>query len=72
MSCEYRDAVAHAGFYQGDSQQSLSLVRVKLDAEQGCYPTISGHRNRFAIHFVQFEQQKHSDKTVKFLLATCG
>ncbi|MGB2519837.1 cell division protein ZapD [Shewanella algae] len=72
MSCEYRDAVAHAGFYQGDSQQSLSLVRVKLEAEQGCYPTISGHRNRFAIHFVQFEQQKHSDKTVKFLLATCG
>ncbi|WP_252346031.1 cell division protein ZapD, partial [Shewanella indica] len=52
--------------------QSLSLVRVKLDAEQGCYPTISGHRNRFAIHFVQFEQQKHSDRTVKFLLATCG
>ena len=71
-SSKYREAVAHAGFYHDSSPQALSLVRVKLNANDGCYPTISGHRNRFAIHFVQFEQQKHSQQTVKFLLATCS
>ncbi|MFQ6372489.1 cell division protein ZapD [Shewanella sp. YIC-542] len=72
MSSEYRQAVAHAGFYHDNSPNNLSLVRVKMDASAGCYPTISGHRNRFAIHFVQFDQQKHSQQTVQFLLATCS
>ncbi|GGZ09972.1 cell division protein ZapD [Shewanella fodinae] len=72
MSSDYQQAVAHAGFYHDSSPNNLSLVRVKLNADDGCYPTISGHRNRFAIHFVQFEQQKHSQQTVKFLLATCS
>lgn len=69
---EYNPATAVAGFYQGNSNQALSLIRVKLDAAQGCYPTISGNRNRYAIHFVLFDQQKHSDKTIDFMLATCG
>lgn len=70
-SCEYRSEIAPAGFFQKESSQSLSLIRVKLNIANGCYPTISGHRNRFAIHFVQFDQQKHSQKPVEFLLATC-
>lgn len=70
-TAQYQPALAHGGFYQGDSSQALSLVRVKLDASYGCYPTISGHKNRYAIHFVQFEQQRHSDKTIEFMLATC-
>ena len=69
---DYNPATAVAGFYQGNSNQALSLIRVKLDASQGCYPTISGNRNRYAIHFVLFDQQKHSDKTIDFMLATCG
>ncbi|QSX36921.1 MULTISPECIES: cell division protein ZapD [Shewanella] len=68
---EFQDTQACGGFYQGDSAQPLSLIRVKLDANQGCYPTISGHKNRFAIHFVQFQEQRHSDKTIEFKLATC-
>lgn len=68
----YDNAVAHTGFYQGDSAQALALVRVKVDASHGCYPTISGHKNRFAIHFVQLEQQRHSDRPIDFLLATCA
>lgn len=71
-TAHYDNAVAHAGFYQGDSAQALALVRVKVDASHGCYPTISGHKNRFAIHFVQFEQQRHSDRSIDFLLATCA
>ena len=71
LTTEYTEAVAKAGFYQGNSNQALSLIRVQLDSNQGCYPTISGHKNRYAIHFVQFDQQKHSDKAIEFKLATC-
>lgn len=71
LTTEYTDAVAKAGFYQASSNQALSLIRVQLESQQGCYPTISGHRNRYAIHFVQFDQQKHSDKAIEFKLATC-
>lgn len=71
-SAQYDAAIAQAGFYQGNSNQALALVRVKIDSSQGCYPTISGHKNRYAIHFVQFNQQKHSDKGIDFLLATCA
>ncbi|MCL1142059.1 cell division protein ZapD [Shewanella gaetbuli] len=63
---------AKAGFYQGNSSQTLSLIRVKIDTTQECYPTISGHRNRYAIHFVDFDHQRHTDKTIQFKLATCS
>ncbi|MGS0826263.1 cell division protein ZapD [Shewanella sp. 0m-8] len=71
QTTQYQVKQASGGFYQGNSKQPLSLIRVKLAAEQGCYPTISGHRNRYAIHFVQFDQQKHSDQAIEFELATC-
>lgn len=71
-TAEFVPATAHAGFYQQDCHQVISLVRVKIAAELDCYPTISGHRNRFAIHFVNAVQQKHSDKHINFLLATCS
>ncbi|QQX80629.1 cell division protein ZapD [Shewanella sp. KX20019] len=71
QATEYTEHKAVAGFYQGNSEQALSLIRVKITAEQGCYPTISGHKNRYAIHFVQFDKQKHSDQSIQFELATC-
>lgn len=72
QTTQFNDTTAKVGFFQGNSNQALSMIRVKIDSQQGCYPTISGHKNRFAIHFVQFEQQKHSDKTIEFQLATCA
>ncbi|MEZ9820939.1 cell division protein ZapD [Shewanella sp. 10N.286.45.A1] len=71
QTTEYTKHQAATGFYQGNSEQALSLIRVKLTPEQGCYPTISGHKNRYAIHFVQFDKQKHSDQSIQFELATC-
>lgn len=68
----YQQQTANGGFFQGTSDQALSLIRVKLSSEQGCYPTISGHRNRYAIHFVSFDKQKHSDQSIEFELATCS
>ena len=70
-TAEFQSQQAHSGFYQGDSNQALSLVRVRLNEDYGCYPTISGNRNRFAIHFVTFEHHKHTDKTIEFKLAAC-
>lgn len=68
---EFINQTAQAGFFQGDNEHSLSLIRVKLDASQGCYPTISGHRSRYAIHFVDFDKQQHTDKNIDFKLAVC-
>lgn len=68
---EFSSQTAQAGFYQGTSEHSLSLIRVNIDSAQGCYPTISGHRNRYAIHFVDFNKQQHTDKAIRFQLAAC-
>ncbi|WP_351079344.1 cell division protein ZapD [Shewanella sp. CAL98-MNA-CIBAN-0140] len=62
---------APVGFYQGSSPQPLSLIRVKINPNQNCYPTISGNRNRYAIHFVDFDLHRHTSETVEFSLATC-
>lgn len=70
-TADFHPQVAPAGFYQGNSEHALTLIRVQLTAEQGCYPTISGHKNRYAIHFVDFEQQKHTDKDITFQLSAC-
>ncbi|WP_394129292.1 cell division protein ZapD [Shewanella maritima] len=70
-TAKFIHATAEAGFYQTNSDKMLSLIRVKIEPDQQCYPTISGHRNRFAIHFVDFHKQKHTDKPITFMLATC-
>ncbi|MEZ9369572.1 cell division protein ZapD [Shewanella sp. 10N.286.51.B2] len=71
-TAEFRSAEAEQGFLQGNSPHPLTLVRVKIKSKEGCYPTISGHKSRYAIHFVNFDNQKHTDKKVKFKLATCN
>jgi len=62
---------AQAGFYQSNSPQPLLLIRVKINSDQNCYPTISGNRNRYAIHFVDFNLHHHTNETIEFSLATC-
>ncbi|WP_445773741.1 cell division protein ZapD [Shewanella sp.] len=71
-AAEFTLLSAHAGFFQGTSPQPLSLIRVKIDPSHNCYPTISGHKNRYAIHFVDFNIQRHTNETIAFSLATCG
>ncbi|WP_299493173.1 cell division protein ZapD [uncultured Shewanella sp.] len=67
----YKECSAHDGFFQAHSEHPLSLVRIKLDPNDQCYPTISGHKNRYAIHFMQFDNQKHASENIPFQLATC-
>jgi len=72
QTSEYTEHQANAGFYQANSDKALSLIRVRLTPEQGCYPTISGHKKRYAIHFMQFDKQQHCELPIQFELATCS
>ncbi|MBB1388595.1 cell division protein ZapD [Shewanella sp. SG44-6] len=69
---DFRLSQAPVGFYQGNSSQPLSLIRVKINSDQNCYPTVSGNRNRYAIHFVDFDLHRHTCETIDFSLATCS
>ncbi|MGI2170249.1 cell division protein ZapD [Shewanella sp. MF05960] len=72
QTAEFNQLRAAAGFYQGESSQPLSLIRVRVNAAQNCYPTISGHKNRYAIHFVDFNLHRHTNTQIEFSLATCS
>lgn len=64
---------AVAGFYQSGTEQ-FELLRLQYDIEDGCYPTISGNRYRYAIRFMQLcdaQGRTSTDKVINFALARC-
>ncbi len=64
---------AIAGFYQSGTEQ-FELLRLQYDINDGCYPTISGNRYRYAIRFMQLcdaQGRTSTDKTINFALARC-
>ncbi|SIR46943.1 cell division protein ZapD [Aeromonas sp. RU39B] len=67
-SGSFGDKVASNGFYQ-DVADGAELIRIKLEHSQGCYPTLSGHKNRFALRFLPATEQALGD--VQFQLACC-
>ena len=67
-SVGYQEKLATDGFYQSSCQQN-QLIRIKLRSHQGCYPTISGYKNRYAIRFNAWNEQPLHD--IKFDLACC-
>lgn len=62
------DKIAVNGFYQ-DMADGAELIRIKLEHGQGCYPTLSGHKNRFALRFLPASEHPIGD--VKFQLSCC-
>lgn len=64
----FLDKVASNGFYQ-DVTDSAELIRIRLPRDQCCYPTLSGHKNRFALRFLPAGEQAIGD--VPFQLACC-
>lgn len=60
--------VANGGFFQAQREHCV-LLRLKIPLETSCYPTISGHKNRFAIKFMTLEGAIQSD--LHFTLACC-
>ncbi len=49
-SGSFSEQVASNGFFQ-DTAESAELIRIKLPGNLFCYPTLSGHKNRFALRF---------------------
>ena len=68
----YEETTARDGFFQHVNPSPIAMIRVKINPESQCYPTISGHKNRFAIHMVQFDNQKHNVSDTQFSLACCS
>ena len=64
----FSDQVATNGFYQ-DTAENAELIRIRLPHAMGCYPTLSGHKNRFALRFLPTQEQPIGD--VPFQLACC-
>ena len=45
---------ANSGFYQSDAEDA-NILRLEIPMHFGVFPMISGHKNRFAIKFIEFE-----------------
>ncbi|WP_427983583.1 cell division protein ZapD [Agarivorans sp.] len=56
----YSEVIASKGFYQGVAAE-CGLLRIELDSELQCYPTVSGHKHRFAIKFISAVNQELED-----------
>jgi cell division protein ZapD len=67
-SGNFSDQIATNGFFQ-DTAESAELIRIRLPGAQQCYPTLSGHKNRFALRFLPTTEQQIGD--VPFQLACC-
>ena len=67
-SGNFSEQVAVNGFFQ-DTAESAELIRIRLSGTQQCYPTLSGHKNRFALRFLPTTEQQIGD--VPFQLACC-
>ncbi|QMV13320.1 cell division protein ZapD [Vibrio spartinae] len=67
---QYRAYTAKSGFYQSDAE-GANILRLMIPLEYGVYPMISGHKNRFAIKFIEFETNQASASDIQFELAVC-
>ncbi|MGL5429857.1 MAG: cell division protein ZapD [Vibrio sp.] len=66
----YRSRMANNGFYQSDAEDA-NILRLAIPLEYGVYPMISGHKNRFAIKFLDFYSGQASSQDIGFDLAVC-
>ncbi len=63
--------IARNGFFQSDAEEA-NILRLNIPLENGVFPMISGHKNRFAIKFVSFETSQAYSKDIEFDLAVCS
>jgi len=67
-SGHYQSRVARGGFFQ-DNAEGAELIGIRLDPALGHYPTVSGHRSRFAVRFLPAGDLPTGD--IPFELACC-
>ena len=61
---------ANEGFYQGLAEGS-EMLRIRLSLSEAHYPTISGHKHRYAIRFMAATSNEKPN-SVNFELACCA
>ncbi len=67
-SGSFGEQIAKNGFYQANAENA-ELIRLKVDPAQGHYPTMSGHKSRFALRFLPLGELETGD--IPFQLACC-
>lgn len=59
------------GFFKGNTEKG-ELLRLGIPLKHRVYPKISGHKNRYVIHFIPLEpEQSRSVDNFSFELACC-
>ncbi|MBF4256665.1 cell division protein ZapD [Vibrio anguillarum] len=66
----FKARLARLGFYQSDAEDA-NILRLSIPLEYGVYPMISGHKNRFAIKFIEFQSGQATVRDIEFDLAVC-
>ncbi|OAN16581.1 cell division protein ZapD [Photobacterium jeanii] len=67
---QFLPQVARGGFFQHEAEDAC-LLRIQICPSYGVYPMISGHRGRFSIRFIPFEEGASIAETIEFKLAVC-
>ncbi|SDI42621.1 cell division protein ZapD [Ferrimonas sediminum] len=65
----WQNKVAVQGQFLHNAPQPLALLRLRLDNHYGCYPIISGHRNRFSINMMHYEQGNADVRNIPFMMS---
>ncbi len=66
----FKHQLARTGFYQSDAEEA-NILRLDIPLHYGVYPMISGHKNRFAIKFIEFSSGQACTQDIEFELAVC-
>ncbi|PSW18512.1 cell division protein ZapD [Photobacterium sanctipauli] len=69
-SSHFQPQVARGGFFQHDADDAC-LLRLDICPSHGVYPMISGHRSRFAVRFLPFEEGAAIAEAIEFKIAIC-
>lgn len=71
----FQSVTANNGFFPGLADDKGELIRIRLDVDKGCYPTLSGNKYRYALRFMTFGQNevpsKPIDYNLDFEIASC-
>lgn len=68
-----KNLIAKNGFYQ-DSVEHVELLQISVDSDANSHPTVSGHKHRFAIRFMQLDADMNKVATeadIQFMLSCC-
>ncbi|MGC9402481.1 cell division protein ZapD [Vibrio genomosp. F10 str. 9ZC157] len=66
-----KSQLATNGFFQSDAEDA-NILRLEIPLQYGVYPMISGHKNRFAIKFIDFKSGQACTQDIQFSLAVCS